>query len=69
VTGDIGKNLNSSEAAKSLRMEVRVAKLFERHKWKAETSTYYNDPETGKLRETDVYVSPIFRRTLCHGVV
>lgn len=62
MAGDIQNNLHRSEAAESLRMEMRIAKIFERHKWPAETGMYYTDINTGKPREIDVYVQQVFER-------
>ena len=62
MAGDIRSILLSSDAANSLRMEKRIAKVFERHKWMAERGMYYTDPGTGKQREIDVYVAKLLDR-------
>jgi hypothetical protein len=55
MTGSIDEKLFSSPAANSLKVEARVAALLKENKWEAERGVYYPDPETGKLRELDVY--------------
>lgn len=54
MTGDIVQKLINSDAAQSLKIEEKVAHSFRKFGWPAVQSTYYADPETGKLREVDV---------------
>jgi hypothetical protein len=62
MADDVHEVLRSSEAADSLRMEMRISKAFERHKWPAEMGIYYTDLDTGKAREIDVYVPQVLER-------
>lgn len=55
MTGDIRDILAKSDAARSLRLEKRVAGSFRAHQWPASQGVYYQDAETGKQREIDVY--------------
>ncbi|MDR3506500.1 MAG: hypothetical protein P4L64_01250 [Caulobacteraceae bacterium] len=55
MTGDIRDILAKSDAARSLRLEKRVAESFRTNHWPASRGVYYQDAETGKQREIDVY--------------
>jgi hypothetical protein len=66
MTGNIRSILLSSDAATSLLMEMRIASIFEQHKWTAERGMYYTDPSTGKQREIDVYAAQTFDRPKRH---
>ena len=62
MTGDIRTILDLSHAAESLRMEMRITKIFEKHNWTTERGMYYADIDTGKIREIDVFAKKIFER-------
>jgi hypothetical protein len=55
MTRKIEDMLFSSDAARSLLTEKRVADRIRGHRWNADTGIYYKDPETSKLREMDVF--------------
>jgi hypothetical protein len=62
MTGNIKDILISSDAAKSLMMERRIAKIFHENGWPAERSVYYTDIETNKTREIDVISRHVLRK-------
>lgn len=66
MTEDIKSILEASDAARSLRMEARVAKIFSALGWDAQTIVYYNDHETKKLREIDVVAKTLFNKPEVH---
>ena len=55
MAGNIEEILFSSEAARSLLMEKRVADKIRAAHWDAKTGIYYKDSDTKKLREMDVF--------------
>lgn len=60
MNADIKTKLINSDSISNIFTELRVYELLKQNKWRVIHSPYYLDPETNKLRETDVCARQIW---------